>query len=92
MNAICLPAALRFNEPAVPDSIAKLAAALRTDDASRKVEELAALGGFRRLRDEGVPEDELKLVAEAAAARPGARANPRPVTAEDALGLLRSVW
>jgi maleylacetate reductase len=92
MNAICLPAALRFNEPEVPDAIAKLAAALRTDDAPAKVEELAALGGFRRLRLEGVPEAELELVAAEAAARPGVRANPRPVAPEDALELLRSVW
>jgi alcohol dehydrogenase class IV len=92
MNALCLPPALRFNEPVVPAAIATLGAALDATDAPRRVEELAGLGGFGRLRDLGVPEDDLGAVAEEAAARPGARANPRPVTADDAEALLRSIW
>jgi hypothetical protein len=39
-----------------------------------------------------VPEDELEDVAEAAAARAGARANPRPATPGQIADLLRSVW
>ncbi len=54
--------------------------------------ELARLGGFERLRDFGVPEDELDEVAAAIVARPGARANPRPATADEVAGLLRSIW
>ena len=50
--------------------------------APARVEELARLGGFDRLRDLGVPEAELDEVAEAVVARPGARANPRPATRE----------
>ena len=92
MNALSLPAALRFNEGVVPDAVSSFADALGTDDAPRKVEELARLGGFERLRDFGVPEDDLPAVAEAVVERPGARANPRPVTAEDAEALLRSIW
>ena len=92
MNALSLPAALRFNESVVPDAVSSFADALGTDDAPRKVEELARLGGFERLRDFGVPEDDLPAVAEAVVERPGARANPRPVTAEDAEALLRSIW
>ena len=93
MNAICLPAALRFNEPAVPEAVARLARALGVDDAPARLEELARLGGFPlRLRDHGVPEADLPALAEAAAARPGSKANPRPVTAEEALGVLRTVW
>ncbi len=57
-----------------------------------RVEELAQLGEFARLRDLGVPEDELGEVAEAAAARPAARANPRPAPAPEIEELLRSVW
>ena len=53
---------------------------------------LARLCGFTRLRDLGVPEEELDEVAEATAVRPGAQANPRPATAEDVAELLRSVW
>ena len=92
MNALCLPPALRFNEPVVPDAIASLARALGASDAPRQVEELARLGGFERLRDFGVPEEELAEVAAEAAQRPGARANPRPATPRDIETLLRSVW
>ena len=57
MNALCLAPALRFNEPVVPDAIATFARALGVADAPRRVEELARLGGFERLRDLGIPED-----------------------------------
>jgi maleylacetate reductase len=92
LNAICLPAALRFNEPVAPDALRRLGAALGTDDPIGRVEELARLGGFERLRDLGVPEAELDEVAEAAAARAGAKANPRPASPEQIAELLRSVY
>ena len=83
MNAVCLPAALRFNAEVVPEAIARLGEALGTDDPPARVEELARLGGFERLRDFGIAEAELPEVAEAIVVRPGAQANPRPATAED---------
>jgi maleylacetate reductase len=93
MNAICLPAALRFNADAVPDAIEALREAFERDDPAVRCEELAALGGFPlRLHDHGVPADDLTEVAEAIAARPGARANPRPVAAADVETLLRALW
>ena len=92
MNALCLPPALRFNAAAAPKAVGRFAAALGVEDAAARVEELARLGGFERLRDFGVPEGELAVVAEAAVARPGAKANPRPVTAKEAEQLLRSIW
>jgi maleylacetate reductase len=92
LNAICLPAALRFNEPVAPEALRKLADALGTDDPIGRVEELARLGGFQRLRDLGVPADELDEVAEAAAARAGAKANPRPASPEQIAELLRSLY
>jgi maleylacetate reductase len=92
MNALCLPAALRFNEEAVPEAVSRFAVALGTEDAPTRVEELGRLGGFERLRDFGVPETELGEVAEAIVARPGAKANPRPATKEAVVGLLRSIW
>jgi alcohol dehydrogenase class IV len=92
MNAVCLPAALRFNGEVVPEAIARLGEALGTDDAPARVEELARLGGFERLRSFGVPEADLDDVAAAVVERPGARANPRPATAEEVARLLRSVW
>lgn len=91
MNALCLPPSLRFNEPAVPEAIARFGRALGTDDPAGRVEQLARLGGFVRLRDFGVPEHELEEIAALAAARPGARANPRPAGAGELVALLRSI-
>jgi maleylacetate reductase len=92
MNALCLPAALRFNQPAVPEAIERFAKAIGTDDSAGRVEELAALGGFRRLRDFGVPEDELDEVANATAERAGAKANPRPASPAEIVELFRSIY
>jgi maleylacetate reductase len=92
LNALTLPAALRFNEPVAGEAIARFGTALGTDDPAARVEELARLGGYERLRDLGIPAEAATEVAEAAAARPGAKANPRPVTPEDAEALIRSIW
>jgi maleylacetate reductase len=93
LNAVCLPPALRFNEPAAGAEIARFGEAVGADgDAAAKVEHLARLAGFERLRDLGVPEPELPLVAAAAAERAGAKANPRPATLDEIAELLRSVW
>jgi maleylacetate reductase len=91
-NAVCLPAALRFNEPVAAAEIERFSDAVGGGDAVARVEELAALGGFRRLRDLGVPEDELDEVAAAAAERAGAKANPRQATQEQIAELLREIW
>jgi alcohol dehydrogenase class IV len=92
LNAITLPPTLRFNEPVASAEIARFGDALGTGDPVARVQELAQLGGYKRLRDLGVPENELTEVAEAAAGRPGARANPRPATPSQVLDLLQSVY
>ena len=92
LNALTLPLALRFNQPVADDAIERFGQALETDDPAARVEELARLGGFARLRDLGIPEDAPTEVAESVAARPGAQANPRPVTPADVEELLRSIW
>ncbi len=92
MNAITLPAALRFNEPVAAAEIARFGEAMQTDDPVGRVQELARLGGYEHLRDFDVPEEELEEVAEAAAARGGAAANPRPASAAAITELLRGVW
>jgi maleylacetate reductase len=92
LNALSLPAALRFNEPVAGAEIARFADAIGADDAAEGVRDLARLGGFERLRDLGVPAEDLPELAEAAAARPGAKANPRPASPEDVEELLRSIW
>lgn len=91
-NAVCLPVALRFNEPVVPEALARFAGALGTADAAARCVELAALGGFGRLRDLGVPQDDLAELAAAAAERPGTRANPRPASADDVAALYAAAW
>jgi maleylacetate reductase len=92
MNALSLPPALRFNAQLAPEAVARFGQAIGSDDPASRVEELARLGGFTRLRDLGVPEDELDEVAEAAAKRAGNQANPRPATPAEIAELLRSIW
>ncbi|HEY8192507.1 MAG TPA: iron-containing alcohol dehydrogenase [Gaiellaceae bacterium] len=92
MNALCLPPALRFNEPVAAEAIENFGKAIGTDDPVGRVEELARLGGFERLRDFGVPEDELDEVGEATVQRAGAKANPRTASAAEVAALFRSIW
>ena len=92
MNALALPAALRFNAELAPEAVRRLGEALATDDPAARVEELARLGGFEKLRDFGVPEKDLPDVADATAQRAGNQANPRPATPDEIEELLRSIW
>lgn len=92
LNAITLPPALRFNEPVAECEIATFGEAMGTTDPVGRVAELASLGGFERLRDLGVPVDELDAVAEATSVRAGASANPRRSSPAEIAELLRSVW
>jgi maleylacetate reductase len=92
LNAICLPPALRFNQSVAGEEIGRFGEALGTGDPVARVQELARLGGFERLRDLGVPEEDLDALGDAASQRGGAKANPRPVTPEEAAELFRSVW
>jgi maleylacetate reductase len=93
MNAIVLPAALRFNAELVPEAVRRFGEAIGApEDPAARVEELAALSGPTRLRDVGVPEADLPRLAEAAAARGGNRANPRPATVAEVEALYRSIW
>ena len=91
-NALCLPPALRFNEPVVPEAIARFGDAVGVDDPAARVEELARASGFTRLRELGVPGDELDDVAEAVVQRAGAKANPRQASPAEVGELLRSIW
>ncbi|MFL5921469.1 MAG: iron-containing alcohol dehydrogenase [Gaiellaceae bacterium] len=91
-NALCLPPALRFNEPVAGEAIRRFGDALGSDDPAAAIEGLARASGFTRFRDLGVPEEGLEEVAEAAAQRAGAKANPRPASPAEIAALLRSVW
>jgi maleylacetate reductase len=92
MNALSLPPALRFNTLVVPQPVVRFGQAIGAGDPAAGVEELARLGEFGRLRDLGVPQDELPDVAAAAAERPGNRNNPRQARPDEILELLASFW
>ncbi len=93
MNALTLPPALRFNEPIVPEAVARFGHAIGAEhDPAAGVERLARLGGFERLRDFGVPASDLPAVAAMTAGRMGNRRNPRPATQAEIEELLRSIY
>jgi len=93
MNALTLPPALRFNAALAPDAVRRFGDAINApDDPAAKVEELARLAPFGRLRDFGVPKGELGAVAEAAAARRGNEVNPRPATPAEIEALLEGIY
>jgi maleylacetate reductase len=92
MNALTLPAALRFNAEVAPDAVRRFGDALGTDDPAARVEELARLGGFERLSDFGVPEQDLAELAAATVERAGAKANPRQPSAAEVEQLLHNIY
>jgi len=85
LNAVCLPPALRFNAEFVPP-------ALLGGQPAARAQELQRLSGFTTLNGLGVPLEDLPELAAEAARRPGALANPRPVSPGDVLELLQSVY
>ncbi|HEY5058020.1 MAG TPA: iron-containing alcohol dehydrogenase [Gaiellaceae bacterium] len=91
LNGICLPPALRYNARYAPEAVRRFGEAIGGDPAVR-VEELARLGGPARLRELGVPDEDLRDLAAAAAQRAGNQANPNPATPAEIEQLLRSVW
>ena len=87
MNALTLPEALRFNEEVAPEAVRRFREAVGMD-----VEELARLGGFERLRDFGVPGEDLPELAAATVQRAGAKANPRAASAAEVEQLLHNIY
>jgi maleylacetate reductase len=87
MNALTLPQALEFNEEVAPGAVRRFREEVGVD-----VAELARLGGFERLRDFGIPEEDLPEIAKATVQRAGAKANPRPATAADVERLLHNIY
>ena len=91
MNALCLPPALEFNRSLAPEAVERFGEAIGGDPVER-TRELARLGGFERLRDFGVPQDDLPRLAEIAAGRAGNQANPRPASPEEVERLFAAIW
>ena len=91
MNALCLPPALEFNRQVVPDEVARFGEAIGGEPVER-TRELALLGGFERLRDFGVPREDLADLAEAAALRGGNRNNPSAATPSEIEEMFVAIW
>ncbi|MDA0264027.1 MAG: iron-containing alcohol dehydrogenase family protein [Chloroflexi bacterium] len=104
-NAIMLPHSMRFNAEASADRQALIAQAMGIDTAGMSDEEAAlaaadavedlrvSLGLPGRLRDVGVPEEGLELIAAATLHDRALATNPRPVVdAGPIMALLRSSW
>jgi hypothetical protein len=94
LNAVLLPAVLRFNAGHVGDKYDRLMAAAglpSSADLAGEIEQLNdRLGLPAGLRDMGVPEEVLPKMAAGAVADHSSTTNPRPATEADYAALLRS--
>ncbi|MFG3019419.1 iron-containing alcohol dehydrogenase [Streptomyces sp. NPDC048254] len=90
-HTVVLPYAFAFNAPAVPEAAAAVGRALGAGDAPAALQELAGrLGAPRSLAELGLKEADLAVAAGQVAGQP--YANPRPVSVDDALGVLRAAY
>jgi maleylacetate reductase len=92
MNAVSLPAALRFNSIAAAGELARFGGAIDRRDPIARVSELAALAGPSRLHAYEVPREDLPELARVIAEHPPATANPRPAPPDAVLELLEEMW
>jgi maleylacetate reductase len=92
MNAVSLPAALRFNSIVAAGELARFGEAIGRADPITRVSELAVLAGPPRLRDYEVPAEDLPELAQAIAELSAAKANPRPAPPHVVLQLLGEMW
>jgi hypothetical protein len=94
LNAVLLPAVLRFNEPAAPEKYERLRRVIDLGpdvDLAGWVADLnARLGLPDGLAAMGVPPEVLPRIAEHAEQDPSTETNARPVTRADYDGLLRA--
>ena len=104
-NAILLPHTMRYNAEACADRLALIADAMGIDTSMLSADEAAqaaadgvealrrSLGLPDRLRDVGVPEDGLELIASATLHDRALATNPRPVSdAGPIMSVLREAW
>ena len=99
-NAICLPAVLDFNRPAVPERIAEIARQLGvrgSDESTMAFECAGAVRALRKsiglpsdLRSQGIEEAQLPRLAALAFADSCHELNPRPCTQDDLLALYKA--
>jgi maleylacetate reductase len=93
-NAVILPHAIRYNEVAVPAAVGRVGDAIGAgDDVAGAVAELVTrLGLPGRLSECGVDEGDLAAVARLSASNLSVQSNPRPVSEDEALQLLREAY
>ncbi len=92
-NAVLLPVVLEFNREASAARLAQLSAHLECGDLAARVRELNTLCSIQpRLRDYGIPESALPMLADKAIQDGCHQFNPRPCTREDLLSLYRQAW
>jgi alcohol dehydrogenase class IV len=92
-NAIILPHAIRYNEPAVPDEIARIGEAIGADDPAGALTELIERMGLpTQLSACGVTEDDLDAVARLSQSNFGIQSNPRPVSEDEAREVLQAAF
>jgi len=90
-HAVLLPYTMAFNAPAVPDLMARIAAALGCADAAAGIHDFSTrLGLPTSLTMLGIGADDLPRIA--ALATESAVVNPREVTREGVLELLHKAW
>lgn len=91
-NAVLLPVVLEWNRASVPERMKDLAHALGGDPVAR-VKELNIICGIHpRLRDYGIREDSLEMLAGKAIEDGCHLSNPRPCTKQDLLELYKLGW
>ena len=92
-NAVLLPAVIEFNSTVVAERLAELSDVLGGPDSATAVRRLnAMLGIVPRLRDYGIPEGALEMLAAKAFKDGCHQLNPRPCSEADLLRLYREAW
>jgi alcohol dehydrogenase class IV len=91
MNAVSLPAALRFNTDAAASELARFGEAIDRGDPVALVSALAALAGPSRLSDYEVPREDLPELGAGDHAAPAREGEPTP-GATVVLELLEEMW
>jgi alcohol dehydrogenase class IV len=104
LNSIFLPHVVAFNASTVPDRYARLARAFGINTGGRPREEVIddLIAGLRQLasdcglitqlRDLGIPEDALPMLAEQAFGDGAVYHNPVAPTVDDLLEILQAAW
>jgi alcohol dehydrogenase class IV len=91
VNAVILPHAVRFNLPAAPEALERVARALGVDDPATGLFDFArSIGVPTSLAELGMRRQDLEEAARLAATPP--LWNPRPVDPADVLGILEDAY